>query len=322
MTLEEWRRAKEVFDAAWELEPRARDSYLAGACRGEDPVRAEVERMLLALAQNEGFLEEPLLLDAALLPEGEYAGRIVGRYRLVRELGRGGMGSVYLAVRADEVYNQEVAVKLVWPGPDAAAIEQRFWQERRILAALNHPNIARLLDGGATEDGWPYLVMEYVDGAPITQYCDEHKLSIAERLKLFRSVCAAVAHAHQHLVIHRDLKPPNILVTEDGGVKLLDFGIAKLLTPETGDTPVPLTRTGLHLLTPEYAGPEQARGEEVTTASDVYSLGVLLYELLTGQRPYRFKSPSFGEIARVICEEDPARPSALVNWRTNRSPVA
>jgi eukaryotic-like serine/threonine-protein kinase len=312
MTLEEWRRAKEIFDVAWELEPRARESYLAAACRGEESVRAEVERMLLALARNEDFLEEPLLFDAALLPAGEQAGRLVGRYRLVRELGRGGMGSVYLAVRADEIYNQEVAVKLVWPGPDAAGVEQRFWQERRILAALNHPNIARLLDGGATEDGQPYLVMEYVAGVPITPYCEEHKLSIAERLKLFRSVCAAVAHAHQHLVIHRDLKPSNIHVTEDGLVKLLDFGIAKLLTPETGGASVPLTRTGAHMLTPEYASPEQTRDEEVTTASDVYSLGVLLYELLTGHRPYQFKSPSIGEIARVICEEEPDRPSANV----------
>ncbi len=310
MTLEEWRRAKEVFDAAWELEPRARESYLAAACRGEESVRAEVERMLLALAQNEDFLEEPLLFDAALLPAGEQAGRLVGQYRLVREIGRGGMGSVYLAVRADEVYNQEVAVKLVWPGPDAAGIELRFRQERRILAALNHPNIARLLDGGATEDGWPYLVMEYVAGVPITQYCEERKLSINERLNLFRSVCAAVAHAHQHLVIHRDLKPPNILVTEDGDVKLLDFGIAKLLTSETGDASGPLTQTGLRLLTPEYASPEQTRGDEVTTASDVYSLGVLLYELLTSHRPYQFNSPAFGEIARVICEEEPERPSA------------
>ena len=310
MTLEEWRRAKEVFDVAWELEPRARESYLAAACGGEEFVRAEVERMLFELAQNEDFLEEPLLFDAALLPVGEQAGRIVGRYRLVREIGRGGMGAVYLAVRADEVYDQEVAVKLVWPGPDAAGVELRFWQERRILAALNHPNIARLLDGGATEDGQLYLVMEYVAGAPITQYCEEHKLSILDRLKLFRSVCSAVAHAHQHLVIHRDLKPPNILVAEDGVVKLLDFGIAKLLTPEAVDASGPLTRTGLHLLTPEYASPEQVRGDEVTTASDVYSLGVLLYELLTGHRPYQFKSPAFGEIARVICEEEPKRPSA------------
>ncbi|MGE0127250.1 MAG: protein kinase [Blastocatellales bacterium] len=314
MTLEEWRRVKEVFDAAWEMEPPARESFLSAACRGDDAMRAEVEQLLsaLALPLNNSFLEEPLLFDAALLNVGEQAGRSAGPYRLVREVGRGGMGAVYLAVREDEVYDQEVAVKLVWPGLDATGIGQRFRQERRILATLNHPNIARLLDGGATEDGQPYLVMEYVAGVPITQYCDERKLSITERLKLFRTVCAAVAHAHQHLVIHRDLKPSNILVTEDGVVKLLDFGIAKLLTPETGGATTPLTRTGLHLLTPEYASPEQARGDEVTTASDVYSLGVLLYELLTDQRPYQFKSPAFGEIARVICEEEPERPSERV----------
>jgi eukaryotic-like serine/threonine-protein kinase len=311
MTLEEWRRAKEVFDVAWELGPPERESYLATACQGEESLRAEIERLLLALTQNEGFLEAPLLFSASTPPADEHTGRLAGHYRLTREIGRGGMGSVYLAVRADGSYDQEVAVKLVWPGPDASGVGQRFRQERRILARLNHPNIAHLLDAGATEDGQPYLVMEYVAGAPITQYCDERKLSVPERLKLFRQVCAAVAHAHQHQIIHRDLKPSNILVTENGAVKLLDFGIAKLLTPETATASSLLTRTGMHLLTPEYASPEQTSSDEITTASDVYSLGVLLYELLTGHRPYQFKSPGFGEIARVICEEEPERPSAL-----------
>ncbi|MDX2041326.1 MAG: protein kinase [Acidobacteriota bacterium] len=219
------------------------------------------------------------------------------------------MGAVYLAERADDAYEKRVAIKMVWPGGIRSEINRRFNIERRVLAALEHPNIARLLDGGVTEDGWSYVVMEYVDGVPITEYCDRQKLSIAERLKLFQSVCEAVQYAHQNLIVHRDLKPSNILVTNAGEVKLLDFGIAKILDPTddaSGQSP-----TLLNFLTPEYASPEHIAGQRITTASDVYSLGVLLYELLTGARPFNPTSRSPQELIRLIETHEPARPSQV-----------
>ena len=242
-------------------------------------------------------------------PEVTTAGRRIGPYQTLREIGRGGMGVVWLATRADDAYQKQVAIKLVWPGPESGEVLRRFRQERQILANLEHPNIARMLDGGTTEEGWPYVVMEYIEGQSITHYCTAHQLSLNERLQLFRTVCDAVQYAHQNLVVHRDLKPGNILVTEGGTVKLLDFGIAKLLNPDLSPDDSAATRTGLHLMTPEYASPEQVRGEAITTASDVYSLGVVLYELLTGQRPYQFKNHSLPEIERVICEQEPTAPS-------------
>ena len=223
------------------------------------------------------------------------------------------MGVVYLAVRADDHYQKRVAIKLVQHGLYTGAILHRFRTERQILASLDHPNIARLLDGGTTTDGRPYLVMEYVEGLPIDVYCDRHKLSISERLRLFRTVCAAVHYAHQNLVIHRDLKPSNILVSTDGVPKLLDFGIAKLLNPELSAPSLVFTESGLQLLTPEYASPEQVRGEPLTTASDVYALGVLLYELLTGHQPYRLTSRRRQDLERVICEVDPLKPSTAIS---------
>src|SRR5574341_69028 len=214
-------------------------------------------------------------------------GRQVGSYKLVREIGRGGMGAVYLAVRADREFRQRAAIKLVKRGMDTDFVIRRFRNERQILAALNHPNIARLLDGGTTTDGLPYFVMEYIEGMPIHRYCDTHRLAVAERLKLFRQVCAAVAYAHEQQVIHRDIKPGNILVTGDGTPKLLDFGIAKILDPDLAADTLNPTATAMRLMTPDYASPEQARGEQVTDATDQYSLGVLLYELLTGRRPHQ-----------------------------------
>jgi tetratricopeptide (TPR) repeat protein len=223
------------------------------------------------------------------------------------------MGAVYLAVRDDDQYQKRVALKLVKRGMDTADIVRRFRHERQILASLDHPNIAKLLDGGATPDGLPYFVMEYIEGEPITDYCDSHRLSTIERLRLFRTVCAAVQSAHRNLVVHRDIKPGNILVTAEGAPRLLDFGIAKLLNPEMGSLTIDPTATALRLMTPEYASPEQVRGELITTASDVYSLGVVLYELLTGHRPYRLKSRLPHEILRIVCEEEPERPSVAIS---------
>ena len=242
-----------------------------------------------------------LRLDAAAATK---IGARIGAYKVVREIGHGGMGTVYLAERDDEHYHQQVAIKLINPGLGGEIIRRRFRNEMQILADLNHPNIARLFDGGETAGGVPYLVMEYVDGTPINVYCNEHNLSTEQRLKLFCTVCDAVQYAHQHLIIHRDIKPGNILVTSEGLPKLVDFGIAKLLggTADAGATAMPF-------MTPEYASPEQVRGTSVTTATDVYSLGVVLYELLSGRLPYRFKSRVPHEVAQAICEQDPERPS-------------
>jgi serine/threonine protein kinase len=250
-------------------------------------------------------------------------GRRLSGYTLIREIGRGGMGSVYLAERSDEMFHRQAAFKLILPPAGSAGIIARFQQEREILASLDHPNIAKLLDAGVTEEGWPYFVMEFVDGRPIHHWCDERKLNISERVKLFGGVIDAVRYAHRHLVVHRDLKPGNILVTNDGVVKLLDFGIAKVLSGTTAGE-IPDTRTLAAIMTPEYASPEQVNGAPITTQSDVYSLGVVLYELLTGHRPYRLLSAAVHEVARVITEVEPARPSDVVTTTeqgSQRAPI-
>jgi serine/threonine protein kinase len=237
----------------------------------------------------------------------------IGAYRLVRELGQGGMGAVYLAMRDDDAFHKRVALKILKRGMDTESIVRRFRTERQILAGLDHPHISRLLDGGSTADGLPYLVMEYVEGVPLGEYAELRQLNTSERLQLFLLLCGAVQYAHQSLVIHRDIKPANVLVTQDGVPKLLDFGIAKLLNAElTGQSLTAVTAPGLQLMTPEYASPEQVRGDAVTTATDVYSLGILLYELLTGRRPYRLTSRAVPEIVRVVCESEPLRPSVAV----------
>ena len=239
------------------------------------------------------------------------AGHRIGVYRLVEEIGRGGMGTVYRAVRDDDEFQMVVAIKIVSRGMDTDMVLRRFRTERQILASLDHPNIARILDGGSTSSGLPYFVMEFVDGLPLTRYCDERRLTVTERLRLFRKVCDAVGYAHRNYVIHRDLKPGNILVTSDGTPKLLDFGIAKIVKGSEEDHTV----TGLAMATPAYASPEQIRGGVIGLGSDIYSLGVILYELLTGHRPYRLPMRDSEELARVICEREPTRASTVVGIR-------
>ena len=267
-------------------------------------------RALLAADASTGIMDElsPYLASVAGVLDVRVPVR-VGPYRIVSEIGRGGMGAVYLADRDGDDFDHRVAIKLIESTDAADPLHQRFLAERRILAGLTHPHIARLLDGGVTGDGRPYIVMEYVDGLPITRYCDTRQLDIPARLRLFVDVCDAVQHAHQSLVIHRDLKPTNILVSGDGSVHLLDFGIAKLIDPAAA---TPHTRLDSRMMTPEYASPEQLRGDTLGTSSDIYSLGVLLYELLCGRAPYRFETQSPLDMATLVCDQDPERPSARV----------
>lgn len=315
MTPELWQQVKEVLASAMELAPDQRTAYLDRACVGNDSLRAEVEKLLLD-EQKVGtqFLNETALAFTAadVLSEtaSPWIGRRVGPYQIVEQIGIGGMGEVYRAFRADDQYRKQVAFKVVRAGQDSRFVVTRFKNERQILADLDHPNIARLLDGGATENGAPYFVMELIEGEPVTDYCDRRRLTVDDRLKLFSQVCSAVQYAHQRLIIHRDIKPGNILVTGDGTPKLLDFGIAKiLLDPLTRTSDATLTE--FQVLTPRYASPEQIKGEPMTTASDVYSLGVVLYELLTGHSPYRLASSSLPEIARAACTDEPQRPSLI-----------
>ncbi|HUF70820.1 MAG TPA: serine/threonine-protein kinase [Longimicrobiales bacterium] len=305
------RRIEAVFEAALDVSPEDRPALLERECGGDAGLRDEVDAMLAASDRAAGILEGSALKAASAILSGSRQERI-GPYRVLRRIGRGGMAVVYLAERDDGQYRRRVAVKVLPSGAEDVQLYRRFLAERQILASLEHPNIAHLLDGGMTDAGLPYLVLEYVEGQPITEYCDRNRLDIAERLRLFRTVCEAVHYAHQNLVIHRDIKPGNIFVGEDGAVKLLDFGIAKLLNPGLFPLPVPVTRTEHRALTPEYASPEQLRGEPITTASDVYSLGVVLYELLVGRHPYRFTRRSPEEIIRAVCELDPERPSTRV----------
>src|SRR4028119_835716 len=334
MTPERWRRVETVFQSALDVAPENRERFLSEVCAGDEVLRREVEGLIEGYEAAEEFLEQPAvdlkqiagnelptlqLEDIQGSTHGLESGARIGAYRILRELGRGGMGAVYLAERAEGDFRKFVAVKVVKRGMDTEFVLRRFRHERRALAALDHPNIARLLDGGATDDGLPYIIMEHVEGQDIDRYCDEHKLSINARLRLFLAVCAGVSHAHQSLIIHRDIKPSNILVTSDGTPKLLDFGIAKILNPTLVDAPFEHTETALRMLTPDYASPEQVRGERVTTASDVYSLGVLLYLLLTGRRPYYFRTHQIEEIACIVCEQNPPRPSAAVGSTTPAS---
>ncbi|MFN7927796.1 MAG: protein kinase [Blastocatellia bacterium] len=306
-----WREIERLFDETLELPEADRAAFLAHACCGDESLQREVYSLLAAHEQANGFLAShaaPLPAKQILQRPAASTTERIGPYQLLRELAQGGMGSVWLAQRADEQYHQQVAIKLLKTGTNNPDIAGRLRHERQILADLNHPNIARLLDGGMTESGQPYLVMEYIEGVPMDVYCQQQQLALRARLQLFRQVCAAVGYAHQHLIIHRDLKPANILVTSDGIPKLLDFGIAKLLQP--GRSESYQTQTGQTPMTPAYASPEQVRSETLTTTSDVYSLGVVLYELLTGRSPYQLKANTYNEIIRAITEQEPERPSA------------
>ena len=311
MNPDKWEQMKQLFASALDLEPEARQPFLRNACGGDESLLAEVEALLSA-DQSDPNASTPLASTPLRTPITRWDGQKVGPYRILHRIGSGGMGDVYLAVRADDTFNKRVAIKLVQTGIDTQEILDRFRHERRILAALEHPNIARLLDGGTTDDGLPYFVMDFVEGTPIDEYSNSRRLSISERIALFRKVCLAVHYVHQNLVVHRDLKPSNILVTADGVPKLLDFGIAKLLKPEFLGHPLDATRIEFRLMTPWYASPEQIRGEAVTTASDVYSLGVILYELLTSRRPYRPRTQASDEVVRAVCEQEPPKPSTAV----------
>jgi eukaryotic-like serine/threonine-protein kinase len=307
-----WQRIEELFYTALELDPESRPAFLQQACGANLELQREVESLLDSSQKTVGgFVREAVLRVARQQTTGlQPSGKRVGAYQLLTVIGEGGMGSVYLATRADDSYHQQVAIKLMHPGfGSSQGVLVRFSAERQILASLNHPNIARLLDGGMTTDGMPYLVMEYVEGVAIDEYCRQNNLSIDGRLQLFRTVCAAVEYAHKHLVVHRDIKPANILVTSEGVPKLLDFGIAKLLDPQAGSAA--LTRTGEQLMTPEYASPEQILGDPITTATDVYALGVLLYELLVGERPFDLRTKRPLEIAQIISEQSPELPSKM-----------
>ena len=319
----DWERVRHVFEAALLQPAEQRASFVAHSCRDEPAIHDQVAALLASHDRASDFLETPagVLLghgasghasaDPAVDPN---IGRVIGSYHIESCIGHGGMGTVYRAVRDDDAFRKTVALKLVRGGRYSEYFERRFLLERKILAGLQHPNIATVLDGGTTDAGQPYLVMEYVEGQPITEYSAARAAAISERVALFRIVCAAVQYAHQNLVIHRDIKPANVLVDRHGVPKLLDFGIAKLLT-SGAEADVAPTATMVPVMTPEYASPEQVKGQTVTTASDVYSLGVLLYELLAGRRPYEVQAESLTAIVKAVCETEAVAPSEAAQGR-------
>lgn len=331
MTPERWQQIEAIFHEALALDEASRAQLLERSCGCDAGLREEVEKLLAQFAEASSFIEQPVYENvkgpvlSALLDDGEedpIIGTRLGAYRILREIGRGGMGAVYEAERADGEFHMRVAIKIVKRGMDTDLILQRFRRERQILALLDHPNIAGFLGGGSTDSGLPYFVMEFIDGKPLYRYCDDYQLPVDERLRVFRRVCAAVDSAHQMQIVHRDLKPSNILVKENGEPKLLDFGIAKVLDPLIMATDIDPTATQMRLMTPEYASPEQIEGRAVGPSSDIYSLGVILYELLTGHRPYELSRQNPVDAARVIREETPSRPSECLTGRDRLVPVS
>ncbi|MGH9884005.1 MAG: serine/threonine-protein kinase, partial [bacterium] len=315
---ERWLEIDDAFASALACPEPERDELLARLARGDEDLARSVRSLLASEPLAEAALGESASVFAIPLVQAEQqagregdatavAGTRLGTYRVIAEIGRGGMGAVYLAERADDQFEKRVAIKLVKRGMDTDEVFRRFRYERQILASLEHPNIARLYDGGVSDDGRPYLVMEYIDGQPLDAYCDRLGLTVERRLALFRSACDAVQYAHQNLIVHRDLKPSNILVTPDGTIKLLDFGIAKLLQADVPDDT--FTRTEMRAFTPEYASPEQLFGRPATTASDVYGLGVVLHQLLAGRRVAHHDLADRVQTSREQAERPPTRPS-------------
>lgn len=339
MSPERWQRIEAVFQAAIDLSLQERKKFLEAECGEDVDLRLEVERLLASDDSAADFIESPIWTDSSFLNTSAkkeisdsfneaalddaadgYLGKLVGAFRLTREIGKGGMGAVYLGERADGEFEQRVAIKLIKRGMDSDFIIRRFRHERQILASFEHPFIARLLDGGTTPEGVPYFVMEFVEGKTFYTYCDSGRLELRERLKLFQKVCSAIEYAHGKQIIHRDIKPSNILINRNGSPKLLDFGIAKILDPNLIHESMNPTASMLRMMTPDYASPEQVQGYDVTPASDIYSLGVLLYELLTGHRPYNFTGRALHEVTYVICNTMPKLPSRILSETENLLP--
>ena len=314
MLEKDWKNVKEIFLAASERPFDERATFIAEKCGEDTELLNEVQSLLASHDSDTQFIEKPAIDLSSILSNGTTngAGKTLGKYKIVREIGRGGMGAVFLAERDDGEFSQQVAIKVLGQALPDSEIVRYFKREREILASLNHPFIARLLDGGVTPEGLPFFVMEYVEGVSVLEFASRENLSINDRLRLFTQICEAVGFAHRNFIVHRDIKPNNIMVTNDGIPKLLDFGLAKMINPNFAETDVLQPDTAFLAMTPAYASPEQMRGQPITTASDIYSLGVVLFELLTNERPYQFETDNLAEIVRVVCETEPTRPSSFV----------